>query len=205
MKVLLFWSAGKDSAWALYKLRREGYSVAALLTITTPSREVPGHQVPISLVRRQAVAAGLPLWEVPIPPFLSAELRDRLVIGALTQAKHQGFTAVAFGDIHLRSCRAYKEALARQVGLEPLFPLWVEERYHSFALVQEMTTSGLKAVVVAAETNKIPSFRRGMNFSLEWVKSLPPSVDPYGEYGEYHTFCYAGPMFSEEIPLVGVS
>jgi diphthamide synthase (EF-2-diphthine--ammonia ligase) len=28
---------------------------------------------------------------------------------------------------------------------------------------------------------------------------LPAAVDPCGENGEYHTFCYAGPIFKQPI------
>ena len=31
------------------------------------------------------------------------------------------------------------------------------------------------------------------------VADLPPAVDPCGERGEFHTFCFAGPMFASEI------
>jgi len=31
---------------------------------------------------------------------------------------------------------------------------------------------------------------------------LPAGIDPCGENGEFHSFVYAGPMFSREIPVV---
>jgi len=31
------------------------------------------------------------------------------------------------------------------------------------------------------------------------LQELPEGVDPCGENGEFHTFCWAGPMFSGEI------
>jgi len=30
---------------------------------------------------------------------------------------------------------------------------------------------------------------------------LPPGVDPCGEWGEFHTFCYRCPEFSTDIPV----
>jgi diphthamide synthase (EF-2-diphthine--ammonia ligase) len=33
------------------------------------------------------------------------------------------------------------------------------------------------------------------------LADLPPGVDPCGENGEFHTLCYAGPMFSKEIKV----
>ena len=33
----------------------------------------------------------------------------------------------------------------------------------------------------------------------KFISSLPPSVDPCGENGEFHTFCFAGPVFKNNI------
>ncbi|MCS6790527.1 MAG: ATP-binding protein [Bacteroidia bacterium] len=198
MKVLLFWGSGKDSAWALHRLQQRGVEVGALLTITRESQFVPVHEVPISWVRQQAATIGIPLWEVSMSPAFSANY-DALIEDALLEAKAQGFTAVAFGDIHLRGCREYKENLVRKAGLEPIFPLWTGDPAQSFALAQEMIEGGLEALVVAADTAKIPSFIRYTPFTLAWIRALPCFVDPCGERGEFHTFCYGGPMFSEKL------
>ena len=32
-----------------------------------------------------------------------------------------------------------------------------------------------------------------------FVDELPSGVDPCGENGEYHTFCYDGPIFSRPV------
>ena len=33
------------------------------------------------------------------------------------------------------------------------------------------------------------------------LAELPPSVDPCGERGEFHTFAHAGPMFRHPVPF----
>lgn len=35
----------------------------------------------------------------------------------------------------------------------------------------------------------------------ELLNRLPPTVDPCGENGEYHTFVCNGPMFREPVPV----
>src|SRR5438093_9608325 len=61
--VVLCWSGGKDSAMALYELRRsERYEVVALLTTVAAEYDrVSHHGVRADLLRRQAAAVGLPL------------------------------------------------------------------------------------------------------------------------------------------------
>jgi diphthamide synthase (EF-2-diphthine--ammonia ligase) len=41
----------------------------------------------------------------------------------------------------------------------------------------------------------------GREFDSSLLDELPPSVDPCGERGEFHSFAYAGPMFSKPIPI----
>src|SRR5437667_403650 len=68
-RILLSWSSGKDSAWALHLLRgRDEYEIVGLLTtFNEVADRVAMHAVRRNLVEAQAAAAGLPLWTVPLP------------------------------------------------------------------------------------------------------------------------------------------
>ena len=41
----------------------------------------------------------------------------------------------------------------------------------------------------------------GRQFDEELLTDLPAKVDPCGERGEFHTFCWRGPMFSQQIAV----
>jgi len=41
----------------------------------------------------------------------------------------------------------------------------------------------------------------GRDYDAALLADLPPGVDPCGERGEFHTFCFAGPMFRSEIAV----
>jgi diphthamide synthase (EF-2-diphthine--ammonia ligase) len=68
-RVLLSWSSGKDSAWALHVLQQQrGLEVVGLLTTLNDAfGRVAMHGVPEALLDAQANAAGLPLWKLPLP------------------------------------------------------------------------------------------------------------------------------------------
>ncbi len=198
MKTLLSWSTGKDSAWALHLLRRDGVSVAGLFTTVNEAfARVAMHGVRRALLHAQAAAAGLPLIEIPIPYPCSNEDYERIMGGFVADATAQGVTAMAFGDLFLEDIRAYREARLQGTGIAPLFPVWGIPTHR---LADEMTASGLKACVATLDPKCVPERFAGRDFS-EIAAAALSGVDPCGENGEFHTFCHAGPMFDRPIPI----
>src|ERR1700752_786236 len=68
-KIILSWSGGKDSALALWDMRKSGhYDVVGLVTIVTdPEDRVTMHGVCRSLIEQQAHAIGLPVHVIRVP------------------------------------------------------------------------------------------------------------------------------------------
>src|SRR5258707_3895170 len=200
-KVLLSWSSGKDSAWALHVLRQQGeYEIAGLVTtINSAFDRVAMHSTRRALVEQQAEAAGLPLMPVPLPWPCSNADYERIMKTACDQAVSQGVTAIAFGDLFLADIRAYRERQLKDTGLEPLFPLW---QIPTDELAREMIHAELRAKLVCIDPSKLAPEFAGRDFDEQLLADLPPGVDPCGENGEFHSFVHAGPMFSREIPIV---
>src|ERR1700752_1217829 len=100
-RILLSWSSGKDSAWCLHVLRQQGeYEVVGLLTTFNEEADrVAMHAVRRELVERQAAAAGLPLWDLPLPWPCSNEQYEGLMAEACKTATSNGIEGIAFGDL----------------------------------------------------------------------------------------------------------
>ena len=200
-QVLLSWSSGKDSAWTLHRLREEGIRVAGLLTTFNEAVDrVAMHGVRRTLVEAQADAAGLPLWQVPLPsPCPNAEYERRMA-AVVARAREAGITHVAFGDLFLEDIRAYRMRQLAGTGIDPLFPVWGSAA-ETHSLAQRMLASGLRAVLTCVDTNQLPACFVGRAYDAALLADLPTGVDPCGERGEFHTFCFAGPMFDREIDV----
>jgi diphthamide synthase (EF-2-diphthine--ammonia ligase) len=65
-----------------------------------------------------------------------------------------------------------------------------------------MVDSGLKAILTCVDTRKLSSNFAGRKFDQDLLASLPSGIDPCGENGEFHSFVYGGPMFSDEIEVI---
>jgi uncharacterized protein (TIGR00290 family) len=199
-RILLSWSSGKDSAWSLHVLRqRTEYEVVGLLTtFNEVADRVAMHAVRRDLVERQAEAAGLPLWAVPLPWPCTNQRYESLMAQTCAKAVAEGVEGVAFGDLFLEDVRAYREKQLKDTGLQPIFPVW---GLPTRALAQEMIASGTRAKLTCIDTTKLDRSFVGREFDEALLSALPEEVDPCGERGEFHSFVYAGPMLNAVLPI----
>ena len=199
-RILLSWSSGKDSAWSLHVLRqRAEFEVVGLLTtFNEVADRVAMHAVRRELVERQAAAAGLALWAVPLPWPCSNEEYESRMTQTCAKALAEGIEGVAFGDLFLEDVRAYREKQMKDTGLEPIFPLW---GLPTGALAKEMIASGTRAKLTCIDTEKLDRSFAGREFDDALLADLPEEVDPCGERGEFHSFVYAGPMFDAVLTI----
>ena len=202
MKVLLAWSSGKDSAYSLHVLRqRDDVEVVGLLTTVNRAYDrVAMHAVRRTLLEAQAEAAGLPLHVAEIPSPCPNEVYEQAMAEALAQAIARGVSGVAFGDLFLEDVRRYREERMKQTGLQLLFPLWGRP---TRLLAEEMIASGVKARLTCVDPRKLDRSFAGREFGDELLRDLPPGVDPCGEYGEFHSFAWDGPMFRRPLGVKG--
>lgn len=195
--ILLAWSGGKDSALTLHALRQADRSVVALLTTLTEGyNRVSIHGVREELLDQQAAAIGLPLTKVWIPKDSSMDEYERRMGEALAGHIAGGISGVAFGDIFLEDLRATRTAKLATVGLGAEFPLWKRD---TTELAREFIDLGFKAVITCADTEYLDASFAGRPYDHALLADLPPTVDPCGENGEFHSFVTDGPVFARGV------
>ncbi|MBL8034228.1 MAG: adenine nucleotide alpha hydrolase [Leptospiraceae bacterium] len=197
-KTFFNWSTGKDSAFALYLMQREGnFAVSHLLTsVNAEHNRVSMHGLRRILLEQQAAATGLPLITVELSETPSMAEYEQKFGDAVQSLSAQGFTHAAFGDIFLADLRRYREEKLSPVGIKAAFPLWKRD---TAKLIREFLALGFRAVTVSVSADKLGADFVGREVDEAFLADLPSGVDPCGENGEFHTFCYAGPVFAREI------
>ena len=200
MPVVMSWSGGKDSALTLYHiLRDDRYQVARLLTsVNAPHGRVSMHGVRVALLEAQAQRIGLPLTQLLLPESPDMAAYEQLMHAALAPLPAAGINHVAFGDIFLADLRAYREQQLARARLRGLFPLWQRP---GADLLREYLDLGFRALVVCVNEQHLDSSFCGRPLDAAFLRDLPPSVDPCGENGEYHSFVFDAPYFSAPIPV----
>ena len=196
-KAIFCWSGGKDSSLALYKVFQENkYEVMALLTtLNAQFKRVSMHGVREELLDLQATSIGLPLVKMFVSEGTNVEY-EKTMEALLLQYKAKGVSTVIFGDIFLEDLRTYRENNLAKVGLIAEFPLWKSDTKE---LINEFFQLGFKTITCCVNDAYLGEDRVGEEITEEFIKTLPANVDPCGENGEYHTFCFAGPVFKNQI------
>jgi uncharacterized protein (TIGR00290 family) len=195
---LFCWSGGKDSAMALHALLQDPrVRAAALLTTVTEGYDrVSMHGVRRELLQLQARSIGLPLHEVFIPPKCVNSTYEARMEAALRVHFENGIRKVAFGDIFLEDLRAYREKNLARMEMTALFPIWKRDTRE---LIQSFHASGFRSVAVCVDTKVLDRSFVGRELDRSFFEDLPAHVDRCGENGEFHTFCFDGPIFKEPI------
>lgn len=156
------------------------------------------HGIAEDLVEKQAEALGLPLDKIYYPASGDNLAYEKAINSYLDQLQAAGVRHLAYGDIFLEDLRKYREEKLADRGFVAVFPLWQRP---TAELARDFVKAGFRTVICAADADLIAKDWVGRDFDLDFLESLPIGVDPCGENGEFHTFCYAGPIFSGPISI----
>ncbi len=199
-KTYFNWSTGKDSALALhYLLQDERYSIDALITtVNSHYNRVSMHGLRRELLIAQTNALNIPASIIELPEMPSMEIYEHKMLETVSRLKNNGFTHSAFGDIFLEDLRTYREKQLEAQGFKAVFPIW---KKNTKALIHEFLDLGFKTIIVCANSKYFNEDFVGTIIDRHFIDHLPEDVDPCGENGEFHTFCFDGPIFNNPIPF----
>ncbi|MCG8574918.1 MAG: adenine nucleotide alpha hydrolase [Flavobacteriales bacterium] len=199
-KTYFNWSTGKDSAMALKMLLDDDeHSVEHLIiSVNQHYDRVSMHGLRRELMEKQIAALNIPFTTIELPQEPSMEEYSQKMAEVVNMLRNQGFTHSGFGDIFLEDLRQYREEQLAQYDIKAVFPLWGKDTKE---LVNDFIQSGFKATTVCVKAEFMGEEFVGRDLDEVFVKQLPAQVDPCGENGEFHTFCYDGPIFSNPIPF----
>jgi uncharacterized protein (TIGR00290 family) len=199
-KTYFNWSTGKDAALALhYLLQDKSFSIEHLLTsVNSHHNRVSMHGLRRELMQKQVETIGLPYSTIELPEQPGMSEYESIMHATVAKLKTEGFTDTAFGDIFLEDLRTYREQQLQPYGITAHFPLW---KRNTKELVHEFIDLGFKAITVCIKADLLDVSFVGRIIDHNFIKDLPPDVDPCGENGEFHTFCFDGPVFKQPIPF----
>jgi uncharacterized protein (TIGR00290 family) len=195
-KAIVSWSGGKDSALALYEAQDDFEIVALVTTVTEGYDRISIHGVRTSLLECQAQSLNCAVEKVVISRTCSNEEYEVKMRASLDKYRTAGVLSVICGDIFLEDVRRYREERLFTAGLKGVFPLW---RRDTTELGRRFITLGFRAILCCVDTHVLDQEFAGRLYDQETLAKLPPTVDPCGENGEFHSFVFDGPNMAHRI------
>lgn len=198
-KAIFSWSGGKDSSLALYKVLQENeFDVCYLLTtINGNNNRISMHGIRESLLDEQVESIGIPQMKVYTYGTSNDEY-EKAMEDAFLQAKAEGINYIIYGDIFLEDLRLYRERTLNRIGLKAVFPLWKKD---TRLLIDEFIRYQFKTIVCCVNAAVLDKSYVGRLIDVAFINSLPKGVDVCGENGEFHSFCFDGPIFRKSINI----
>ncbi|MBI2676031.1 MAG: diphthine--ammonia ligase [Candidatus Aenigmarchaeota archaeon] len=197
-KAIFNWSGGKDSSLALHKILQNGeYEIPYLVTsISEKYNRISMHGVRAELLEQQAHSIGIPLHKLVMPDWPTMETYNQMMSDALYNFKQENIHHAVFGDIFLADLRKYREEQLALADFKGVFPLW---QLSTKQLAKEFIDLAFKAIIICVDEKHLDQSFAGREFDQHFLNDLPEKIDPCGEYGEFHTFVYDGPIFQKSL------
>jgi uncharacterized protein (TIGR00290 family) len=198
-KTYFNWSTGKDSSFALYKLQKDSSCCSVDLLLTTINAQfdrVSMHGVRRILLEAQAKAIGIPLRIIELPETPSMDEYEEIMRTQVERLQQEGYSRTGFGDIFLQDLRENRENKLKPYGISCEFPLW---KLDTTELMHEFLRLGFRTIVVSTQAKYERFVGRVIDEALLQDLIDDTTIDPCGENGEFHTFCFDGPIFTEPV------
>ncbi len=195
---LVSWSGGKDCALAMYEALVSGdYDIVGLLTtVTEDSDRLYLHDIRHTLIEKQARALGLPWEKVTLFAHASNADYEPPLVETLRRCQDAGVTTIIFGDIFREDLRQYRAFNCAKLGLKAIFPLWHKD---NLQLMWTFISLGFKGIVTSINLGRLDDSFVGRPIDRQFLLDFPHTANVCGEWGEYHTFVYDGPIFERPV------
>ena len=199
MKAFVSWSGGKDCMLALNRyLKQNSKNDVCLLNMCDANSDLSrSHGLKKEMIALQAQKMGIQLFQ-KITDSANYEKNFKAKIAEL---KFFGVSAGVFGDIYLMEHRTWIERVCAEMQIEAIFPLWLNDTRD---LLKEFVSEGFKALTVSVHCEKLTQNWLGRELNSAFFDDITklPNTDPCAENGEYHSFVFDGPIFSNAVPFI---
>ena len=167
-KAFCCWSGGKESALSLYRAQQSGYNICCLLNmVSQDGNHSRTHGINSDWLKRQSESMGIPIIQ-PKTMWKNYETEFKKAVSELRE--NRGLKIGIFGDIDLKPHRDWVERVCRESDIEPILPLWGEEREK---LLEEFISAGFKTIYLFLPTLTLPAVEAGILYLVRLRVARP--------------------------------
>jgi len=202
-KLGILFSGGKDSAYAAWLAKKEGYEIGCLITIVSENKESYMFHTPfIDKVTLQAKEMEIPLIIVKTKGEKEHELIDleKAIKLAIKTYKINGVVTGAIESVY-QATRVQK--ICNQLKIECFNPLWQKNALEHW---NDLIKNKFKVILVSVAADGLNKAWTHKEINLQRLAELTKLSEKYKfhlafEGGEAETFVVNSPMFNKEVKI----
>ena len=156
------WSGGKDSCLAVFRAMRKGLNVSHLVHFDRPNNL---HGVDPSMIELQSELTGIPMVQKRVAQE-DFEGEFKKTVAELTK---QGVRGMVFGDIYLEPHKEWVDRVCRDLGIEPIEPLW---GLKTEDIIEDFLKEGFETIVASGNRELIDKKFIGRAMDREFIDYL---------------------------------
>jgi ABC transporter with metal-binding/Fe-S-binding domain ATP-binding protein len=206
MKLAVLFSGGKDSTFAAWIAKNEGYTLSCLVSVVSENPDsFMFHTPSISRVEKQAESMKIPLIIQETKGVKEKELDD--LESALKNAiKSYGIEGVVTGAVESVYQASRIQRICHKLGLECFNPLWQKNQIE---ILEGLVKEGFEVVLVGAFAYPLNESFLGRKIDSKFIKEMKDlnekyQINPAGEGGEFETFVLNCPLFKKKLEVKSV-
>ncbi|MDP2925756.1 MAG: diphthine--ammonia ligase [Nanoarchaeota archaeon] len=203
MKLGILFSGGKDSTYAAYIVKKQGYKISCLITVVSKNPESYMFHTPsINCVEKQAEIMDIPLVIKKTSGKKELELKD-LEKAIKIAIKKYGINGIVTGAVESVYQASRIQKICNKLKIECFNPLWQKNQIE---LLEELLANNFEIIltgVFAYPLNQTFLGRKIDKRFIEEIKILYEKykISPAGEGGEYESLVLDSPMFKRKLKV----
>lgn len=204
MKCAVLFSGGKDSAYAAYLAKKEGYAISCLISIISENPESYMFHTPsISKVEKQAELMNIPIIKWDTKGEKELELVD--LENAIKKARDKyNIETIVTGAVQSVYQVSRIQKICDKLDINCFNPLWQKNQIQ---LLYELVENKFEIIIIGVFAYPLDEKWLGRkidNKFIEDVKKLQEKyhINPAGEGGEFETFVVNCPLFEKKLKII---
>lgn len=203
MKAGILFSGGKDSVYATYIAKKEGYELSCLITIHSDNKNSYMFHTPsIKKTEKQAEVMNMPLFTDKTEGKKEVELED--LERAIKKARDKyGFEVLVTGALHSVYQASRIQKICDKLGLRCFNPLWHKDEIE---YLNELVNNKFDIIIIGVAAYPLDNFWLGRKIDKKYIEDVKILKDKYkihpaGEGGEFETFVLNCPLFERKLEV----
>ena len=203
MKCGVLFSGGKDSTYAAYLAKKQGYDLSCLISIISKNPDSYMFHTPSILkVKKQAEVMNLPIVIQETEGKKEDELID--LENAIAEAKSKyKIEGVVTGAVESAYQASRIQKICDNLNLECFNPVWQKDQIE---LLHNLIENKFKMIITGVFAYPLDETWLGKEINEKFIEEIENlynryKINPAGEGGEYETFVLNCPLFTKELKI----